>query len=245
MSFWAALFLEMWKRYSAEITHRWNLTGFDIRGEHPRPQYLVRLSKVKKKTINIITGQYEPKPPFWRKKFPGVIISISTVLLLGFITIVAVVGVILYRMSVLTALSFHGNDPVTSYSILFISVTAALINLVCIIIFNQVYVRAAEYLTELELQRTQTEFDDSLMLKVYLMQFINYYASIFYIAFVKGKFVGYPGNYNRIFGSRQEECSPPGGCLLELSVQLAIIMIGRQAMNAVIEVILPLVWKYI
>ncbi|KAB7508056.1 hypothetical protein Anas_01781 [Armadillidium nasatum] len=83
------------------------------------------------------------------------------------------------------------------------------------------------------------------MLKVYLMQFINHYASIFYIAFVKGKFAGYPGNYNRIFGSRQEECSPPGGCLLELSVQLPIIMIGRQAMNAVIEVIFPLVWKHI
>lgn len=28
MSFWAALFLELWKRYSAEITHRWDLTGF-------------------------------------------------------------------------------------------------------------------------------------------------------------------------------------------------------------------------
>lgn len=26
----AALFLELWKRYSAEITHRWDLTGFDV-----------------------------------------------------------------------------------------------------------------------------------------------------------------------------------------------------------------------
>lgn len=38
MSFWAALFLENWKRYSAEITHRWDLTGFDVHEEHPRPQ---------------------------------------------------------------------------------------------------------------------------------------------------------------------------------------------------------------
>ncbi|KAB7498085.1 Anoctamin-1, partial [Armadillidium nasatum] len=244
MSFWAALFLEMWKRYTAEITHRWDLTGFDIQEEHPRPQYLARLSKVKKKTINIITGQYEPKPPFWRMRFPGVIISISTVLLLVLMAMVAVVGVILYRMSVLAALSLHGNDVVTSYAIIFTSATAALINLVCIMIFNQVYARVAEYLTELELQRTQTEFDDSLTLKIYLLQFINYYASIFYIAFVKGKLVGYPGDYNRVFGSRQEECSP-GGCLLELSVQLAIIMVGKQAMNTVMEMIFPLIWKYI
>lgn len=61
------------------------------------------------------------------------------------------------------------------------------------------------YLTELELLRTQTQFDDSLTLKIYLLQFVNYYASIFYIAFFKGKFIGYPQKYNKIFGYRQEE----------------------------------------
>ena len=40
-------------------------------------------------------------------------------------------------------------------------------------------------MTDLELNRTQTEYDDSLALKIYLLQFINYYASIFYIAFFK------------------------------------------------------------
>lgn len=69
------------------------------------------------------------------------------------------------------------------------------------------YTYLAEYLTELELLRTQTEFDDSLTLKIYLLQFVNYYASIFYIAFFKGKFIGYPGDYNRFFKFRQEEVS--------------------------------------
>lgn len=54
----------------------------------------------------------------------------------------------------------------------------------------------------MELLRTQAEFDDSLTLKIYLFQFINYYASIFYVAFLKGKFVGYPKKYNKIFGYR-------------------------------------------
>ena len=48
--------------------------------------------------------------------------------------------------------------------------------------------------------------------------------------------------YNRIFGLRQEECSP-GGCLMELFIQLAIIMIGKQAFNAFIEMGLPYVMK--
>jgi anoctamin-1 len=71
----------------------------------------------------------------------------------------------------------------------------------------QVYNWLAKRLTELELLRTQTEFDDSLTLKIYLLQFVNYYASIFYTAFFKGKFVGRPGEYNRYFTSRQEEVS--------------------------------------
>jgi anoctamin-1 len=71
----------------------------------------------------------------------------------------------------------------------------------------QVYSWLAKYLTELELLRTQTEFDDSLTLKIYLLQFVNYYASIFYTAFIKGKFVGRPGEYNRFFSYRQEEVS--------------------------------------
>lgn len=59
----AALFLELWKRYSAEITHRWDLTGFDIHEEHPRPQYLARLSHVKKKQVCI--KLYNSKYKIW------------------------------------------------------------------------------------------------------------------------------------------------------------------------------------
>ena len=29
MSLWSVVFIEFWKRYSAEITHRWNVFGYD------------------------------------------------------------------------------------------------------------------------------------------------------------------------------------------------------------------------
>ncbi len=68
------------------------------------------------------------------------------------------------------------------------------------LLLPQIYQYVAVWLTNLELNRTQTEFDESLSLKIYLLQFVNYYASIFYVAIFKGKFVGYPGGYNRFFG---------------------------------------------
>ena len=94
------------------------------------------------------------------------------------------------------------------------------------------------------MHRTQSDFDDNLTFKVFIFQFINFYSSIIYIAFFKGKFVGYPGHYHNIMGSnlRNEDvrkfckflfgkfcCSLQcgnGGCLIELAQQLAVIMIG-------------------
>ena len=63
----------------------------------------------------------------------------------------------------------------------------------------------ARKLTDREYLRTQTEYENSYTLKIYLLQFVNFYGSIFYIAFVKGNVVGYPGEYTRMFGYRMEE----------------------------------------
>ncbi|XP_057668249.1 anoctamin-2-like isoform X2 [Diorhabda carinulata] len=239
MSFWGTFYLEMWKRYSAEIAHRWGLTGFDLQAEPPRPEYLLKLANAKKKKLNVITQLQEPVVPFWRVKLPSLIISFSVAFCWTLIALAVVVAVVVYRMSSLTSGYLHSGS---SYKIYAIPVTAGLINLTCIHILNFLYGRLAETLTELELQRTQNEFDESLAIKIYMFQFVNFYSSIFYIAFIKGKYVGYPAKYNRILGYRQEECNP-GGCLMELTIQLAIIMIGNQAINAVMEMSVPVAMK--
>nr|XP_053652802.1 anoctamin-1-like [Cherax quadricarinatus] len=247
MSLWAKIFLKLWKRYSAEISHRWDLTDYNMREEPPRAEYLAKLKDVGTRP-NAVTGYPEPYPPFCRMRFPRIVLSVSTVLLLvsgdglsGVILLsVGMAGVIFLSLSVSAAPIFRHRTPNSPDPAVFSSITASLINLFCITIFNMVYTRVAVRLTEWELHRTQTEHEDSLTLKMYLLQFVNYYSSIFYIAFFKATWPGYPGDYNRIFGFRKEECEP-GGCLIELSVQLATIMIGRQAINAALEMGVPVV----
>lgn len=80
MSFWAALYLELWKRNSSEITHRWGLTGFDLEAEPPRPEYLTRLVNAKKQKVNVVTQLSEPVVPFWRVKLPSTILSYTIAL---------------------------------------------------------------------------------------------------------------------------------------------------------------------
>ena len=240
MSLWAALFLEFWKRYSSEITHRWDVTGYLPDEEHSRPQYLEQLKNVKEKTINFITQSREPRLPFWSKRVPGMIISASMIIFMICLVLAAVMGVILYRMSMIFTFNLVSEDTIKSNAILFTSTTAACINLLCILLIGQAYEHLAVWLTELELNRTQTEFDESLSIKIYVLNFVNYYASIFYIAFFKGNrlFVGRPGSYTRIFGYRQEECSP-AGCYMELTLQLAIIFVGKQFLLGIVEYQLP------
>ena len=52
--------------------------------------------------------------------------------------VAALLGVVLYRMSILAALSVQGESVITSYAILFTTATAASINLCCIMVFNWV-----------------------------------------------------------------------------------------------------------
>ncbi|XP_076361765.1 uncharacterized protein LOC143252862 isoform X3 [Tachypleus tridentatus] len=97
-------------------------------GEHPRPEYLAKLSTVKKRKVKFITGVT--------------------------VALVAMVGVIVYRISIQTVLYFtlNGNQTLISMVSLTTSVTAALLNLVCIMTFNLIYRRIATFLTELVLQ---------------------------------------------------------------------------------------------
>uniref|UniRef100_A0A182N081 Anoctamin n=1 Tax=Anopheles dirus TaxID=7168 RepID=A0A182N081_9DIPT len=239
MSVWATLYLEMWKRYSSRIQHRWGITEYCSLAEPPRPQYLSRLKNIKKMMFNVATGAQEPSPPFWTKKFPSFLYSYSISL-----TIATVFGIVVYRMSLMTSKNIYGDGGPFSGKLIIFPATTASINLLVSTILTYVYQYVAEYMTNVEYRRTQTEYNESLNLKIYLFEFVNYYSSIFYIAFVKGKFPGYPAKYNRLLRLRQEECSP-GGCLMELCIQLAIIMVGKQAIGAITEILIPfLVQKF-
>ncbi|XP_074831712.1 anoctamin-7-like isoform X4 [Carettochelys insculpta] len=89
-----------------------------------------------------------------------------------------------------------------------------------------------------EMHRTQTLHEDAFTFKVFVFQFVNFYSSPFYVAFFKGRFVGYPGQYGTLLGLRNEECGP-GGCLIELAQQLFIIMVGKQIASNVQEFVVP------
>ncbi|KAG7262217.1 hypothetical protein CRUP_023887 [Coryphaenoides rupestris] len=146
--------------------------------------------------------------------------------------VACIIGVIAYRLAVFAAFaSIMKDSPTRKIQLvgslitpqLATSVTASFINFGIIMILNFFYERVAIWITDLEIPKTHLEYENKLTMKMFLFQFVNYYSSCFYVAFFKGKFVGYPGNYTYMFGKwshlRNEECDP-GGCLIELTTQL-------------------------
>lgn len=57
------------------------------------------------------------------------------------------------------------------------------------------------------------------------------------------RFSGRPGKYNFVLGSYQQEACGTGGCFQELSIQLAVIMVGKQLLSALYEFLWPLLMK--
>ncbi|XP_075263861.1 anoctamin-7-like, partial [Convolutriloba macropyga] len=157
------------------------------------------------------------------------------------VVIIFVIGVVIYRS--LIVIPLLNNALFRSQASLIASATGAAIQVILIMLSAQVYEYVAEKFNDWEMHRTQEEYDNNLTFKVFVFQFINYYSSIIYIAFFKGKFTGYPGHYGRIFDIRLEDC-PNGDCLMEMATQLAVIMVGKQIINNTMEIGLPMLKKW-
>ncbi|KAM7350401.1 anoctamin-3-like [Cochliomyia hominivorax] len=239
-SIWAVLFLELWKRYVAKLAHTWGLTGYTQELEHARPQYLAKLKKDKKleAKLNQPFNFFEPDVPFCFTKCVPSVTNYSILLLFICISLMVTTSMVVYRMAQRAAHNIIGQETSVAYTVFYFPMASTVIEITVINILANIYTFLATVLTNLEYCRTQKEYDESVTTKNFIFHFVNYYSSLFYIAFVKGKLVGYPGKYNRFFSWRREECHH-GGCLLELGIQLVIIMLGKQIFFGFMEMLMP------
>uniref|UniRef100_A0A9L0REB7 Anoctamin n=1 Tax=Equus caballus TaxID=9796 RepID=A0A9L0REB7_HORSE len=224
MGIWVTLFLEFWKQRQARLEYEWDLVDFEEEQQQLqlRPEFEAMCTH--------------------RKMNPVTKMSL---------VIACMVAVIVYRLSVFaTFASFMESEASLKQVKSFLtpqittSLTGSCLNFIVILILNFFYEKISAWITKMEIPRTYQEYESSLTLKMFLFQFVNFYSSCFYVAFFKGKFVGYPGKYTYLFNVwRSEECDP-GGCLIELTTQLTIIMTGKQIFGNIKEAIYPLILNW-
>ncbi|XP_051535730.1 anoctamin-7 [Myxocyprinus asiaticus] len=234
MSLWAVTFLEYWKRTSSILAHRWDCSEFEEIEERPRPEFTAMAPMMVR---NPVTGAEEPYFPE-SQRLSRSLTGNMVILLMIAIVLIFLIAIILYR-TILSIIIYRSHSAFFIFSAGRIaSLTGSMLNLLVILLLSRLYTYLAKILTRWEMHRTQTKYEDAFILKVFIFQFVNFYSSPVYIAFFKGRFVGYPGNYNNLLGIRNEDCGS-SGCLIELAQELLVIMVGKQVISNIQEFVLP------
>lgn len=257
MAIWATVFLEFWKRRRAVLTYDWDLIDWEDEErkdqqkggwekhltliEELRPQFEAKYSKVER--VNPISGKPEPFQPF-SDKLSRLMVSVSGIFFMISLVLTAVFAVVVYRLVAMEKFASLHWYFIKKYWQFATSGTGVCINFIIIMSLNVVYEKVAYWLTNLEHPRTDSEWENSFALKMFLFQFVNLNSSIFYIAFFLGRFAGRPGKYNKLFEKwRLEECHP-SGCLIDLCMQMGVIMVLKQMWNNFMELGYPLMQNW-
>ncbi|KAK6478013.1 anoctamin-7-like [Huso huso] len=234
ISFWAVLFLEAWKRKSKSLSYHWNSTSMGYEEEPVLPEYAALAPR---------TGLHEPHLPL-KTRFPRIFTAYSVVAMMLTVVLIYLVAIIIYR-SIVTIVLFRSEitvlktqtPPVKTQLVKCIPFLWSVSKPSPVACLIPVFLPA-------ETPRTQSQYEDSFSFKVFVFQVVNLYSSSVYVAFFKGRFIGYPGYYGHLMQVRNEECGP-GGCLVELTQQLIVIMIGRQILSNITELAVPKLRSYL
>ncbi|XP_026183123.1 anoctamin-4 isoform X2 [Mastacembelus armatus] len=241
MAVWATVFLEFWKRRRAVLAYDWDLIDWEEEEDEIRPQFEAKYSK--KERMNPISGKPEPYQAF-TDKYSRLIVSTSGIFFMILVVIAAVFGIVIYRVITVSTFAAFGWALIRNNSQVATTGTAVCINFCIIMLLNVLYEKVALLLTNLEQPRTESEWENSFTLKMFLFQFVNLNSSTFYIAFFLGRFTGRPGAYLRLINRwKLEECHP-SGCLIDLCMQMGIIMVLKQTWNNFMELGYPLVQNW-
>ena len=211
MSIWSTFLLEGWKRKEKLHAMKWGMVGFED-NEEQRPQFKGDLIP------NPITGElfeYFPRNEYMKRmSLSTTIVSVCILVVLGVVISIFILKIVLSTVRALVIGGTQVGGIITS-----------LVNAVQIQVLNILYGTVAIKLTKYENHRTETEFEDSLIAKTFIFQFINSFSPMFYIAFVKP------------FIPSMDACLI--SCMNELQTSLGTIFMTRLVVGSITAVVVP------
>uniref|UniRef100_H2YH01 Anoctamin n=1 Tax=Ciona savignyi TaxID=51511 RepID=H2YH01_CIOSA len=169
---WSAAFLEMWKRKSTEYSYKWGTLGTKV-WEEPRTGFRGPLG------LNEVTQRQEPVYPSWKRNLRILLISCPVVVLCVTLAVCLMFYYFsweiylteMYRGETDLLSSLMKNAPSITYSVL-------------ILLGNSLYRKLAEFLTDQENHRLESDFQKNLITKILVFDFANNFLALFYIAFI-------------------------------------------------------------
>jgi hypothetical protein len=205
IAMWSVTMLEFWKRKNGFLALKWGTLGMEANESHR--------ADFRGTTIDsFIDGSKIKFYEDFKRRRMIFAQSLTVVALLIFLVIGVVVAIYVLRFALEPSIGVSSAQSV-----------ASVLNSVQIQVLNYFYLWIVTELSERENHRTETEFEDSMITKVFLFQFVNSYASFFYLAFVAPLI---------------DQC-PADGCMPTITINLAIVYGTKIASSALLEIFIP------
>jgi len=209
MAIWGTLFLENWKRKEVQLAMEWGMDGYQTE-EQDRPEF----SGIK--SFSPVTGKetlYFPshmrRGRIWRSYG---LVCMSLTVVIGSLALMLFGRRVLQMMPLLT----YYSAEISSIAIA-----------VQIEVLNYMFYSVALHLNDSENHRTDSEYEDALITKAFVFQFLNSFACLFYISFLK-PFL------------KADQCNPQH-CFYELQATLGTIFMSRLFISTYFKLIDPLI----
>mmetsp|Transcript_21771 Transcript_21771/g.36403 ORF Transcript_21771/g.36403 Transcript_21771/m.36403 type:complete len:780 (+) Transcript_21771:27-2366(+) len=202
VAIWAQLMLEYWKQTQNYLAMQWGQTEFEEE-EDERPEF------EHSEMINSLVNGLEIKyfSPDIRNQRQAWSLFVMSCWIIG----------VLMTVSLIFYLQYYVNSNLTGTAMSLGNGAVSILQAGSIVVLNMGYGITANDLNDYENYRTDTEYDDALITKLYTFMFVNSYAALIFIAYVKAS-IGL-------------QCQGP--CMVELATSLTIIFASQLTVSKV------------
>lgn len=215
MCLWTTFHLESFQRAQKKAAQRWGMVGFEME-ELERPQFYG--AQIKSPVTGKHVLYFPPSERFRRSTRSYIAVLFSLTIAVGVLSLILFIRYLI---------SYFTNAPRGLSQV----VTSILVS-IQIESLNAYYVRGAILLNNNENYRTETEYEDSLILKTFVFQFINSFGCLFYVSFLQP------------FIRSQDPCEFLY-CYDELQVTLGSIFMSRLVIGNSLKVLRPMIKAFL
>ena len=164
----------MWKKKQARISMEWGMAGFE-QDENERTQFE---GEDITSPVNGKPMVYYPAQNKWKRSW----LVYSVITIFAGIVIAITVG-IAYMQNTFNSPGVHHHFEISGR--IYNNYVTALILVIIIQVMDRIFDEVAIVLNNVENHRTETQYEDALVGKIFLFKFINSYAYVTFVAFIK------------------------------------------------------------
>uniref|UniRef100_U3J3C2 Anoctamin n=1 Tax=Anas platyrhynchos platyrhynchos TaxID=8840 RepID=U3J3C2_ANAPP len=209
MAIWATVFLELWKRQRATVVTNWDLYMWDEDEEELALELINNL-------------QHEPR------RYQHSYLRSTIVLILALLMIAVLIGIahalVIYRVVATAFFTQSDFEFLREQANTVAVMTGAVLHYLSIITMTKVQSVARALFLSTEKPRTFSQRENNFTIKFFIFQFFTNFSSLIYIAFFLGR--------------TAPRCHP-SGCITDLFIQMAIIMMLKQTISNLVEFLRP------